>query len=403
MMPLSEAQKQGLVKASEVDRLRPGSNREVKYYEWSEAEKRYDTVGQHKVVVDLERSTDVVELYNTSSPIMGKGEKCMSFSEIGELGTAARALFGEKSLVLSLMTGAPGLKEFVPPGSAISTLRVQRMLDDAGVLGKWVDLWEKDPDVGKITDANFLESRFYTDAAYRKTAREEMGATVRKSLGELLLDAEGKPTAKGKELLDELRANPDLAACGNWIVRSSFTAEDRPGKSGAGQYDSFPNCRNDKDILEGVVGVVASAWEAPPVENNVREEYNLSRIWPAITVMKCIEPEYSGVMVSRDTGTGHRRTASYQAVMGFGGGVEDGVTEQGKIREGGKNELANLIKGQDKPLVGDDMAQRLWTIANECERLFHKVVEPGRGMAVDMEWCVEKGQFYLVQARTIRA
>ena len=26
-----------------------------------------------------------------------------------------------------------------------------------------------------------------------------------------------------------------------------------------------------------------------------------------------------------------------------------------------------------------------------------------RGMAVDMEWCVEKGQFYLVQARTIRA
>ncbi len=403
MMPLSEATQQGLVKPGEAERLKPGSNRNVKYYSWDEALKRYETVGSHKVVVDLERSTDIVELYGTSTPIMGKGDKCMSFADIGEMGTAARALFGEKSLVLSLMHQSPILKEFVPPGSAISTLRVQKLLDDAGLLKPWVDLWEKDPEVGKLTDANFLESKFYTDADYRKTKREEMGTAVRSGLSELLLDASGAPTEKGAALLAELRANTELAACDNWIVRSSFTAEDRPGKSGAGQYDSFPNCKNDRAILEGVVGVIASAWEAPPVENNVREEYNLSRIWPAITVMKCIEPEYSGVMVSRDTGTGHRRTTSYQAVKGFGGGVEEGVTEQGKIREGGKNEIANLIAGETAPLVGDAMSKRLWTVANEAERLFHQVVEPGRGMAVDMEWCVEKGQFYLVQARTIRA
>lgn len=404
MMPLAEATKQGLVKAGEADRLKPGSNRNVKYYQWDEAVKRYDTVGQHKVVVDLERSTDIVELYGTSTPIMGKGASCMSFADIGEMGTAARALFGEKSLVLSLMHQSPILKEFVPPGSAVSTLRVQQMLGDAGLLSKWTDLWEKDPDVGKITDENFLESKFYTDDAYRKTQREAMSTAVKSGLTELFFDqTTGQPSAKGQELLAELRANTELAACDNWIVRSSFTAEDRPGKSGAGQYDSFPNCKSDRQILEGVVGVIASAWEAPPVENNVREEYNLSRIWPAITVMKCIEPEYSGVMVSRDTGTGHRRTASYQAVKGFGGGVEDGITEQGKIREGGKNEIANLIKGEAQALVGDEMSKRLWTVANETERLFHQVVEPGRGMAVDMEWCVEKGQFYLVQARTIRA
>jgi hypothetical protein len=403
MMPLSEAVKQGVVKPGEAERLKPGTNREVKYYEWSEALKRYETVGQHKVVVDLERSTDVVELYNTSTPIAGQGAKCMSFEDIGKMGTAARALFGEKSLVLSLMSQNPVLKDYVPPGSAISTLRVQQLLGDAGVLDKWVGLWDHDPEVGKLTDANFLESKFYTDGDYRKAKREEMSVAVKQGVGALLLDASGQPTAKGKELLDELRANAKLAACDNWIVRSSFTAEDRPGKSGAGQYDSFPNCKSDREILEGVVGVIASAWEAPPVENNVREEYNLSRIWPAITVMKCLDPEYSGVGVSRDTGTGHRRTASYQSVIGFGGGVEDGVTEQGKIREGGKNELANLIKGHDKPLVDEAMAAKLWTVSMEAERMFHQVVEPGRGLAVDMEWCVEKGQLYVVQARTIRA
>jgi hypothetical protein len=305
--------------------------------------------------------------------------------------------------VLSLMSQNPVLKDYVPPGSAVSTLRVQQLLGDAGVLDKWVGLWDHDPEVGKLTDANFLESKFYTDGDYRKAKREEMSVAVKQGVGALLLDASGQPTAKGKELLDELRANAKLAACDNWIVRSSFTAEDRPGKSGAGQYDSFPNCKSDREILEGVVGVIASAWEAPPVENNVREEYNLSRIWPAITVMKCLDPEYSGVGVSRDTGTGHRRTASYQSVIGFGGGVEDGVTEQGKIREGGKNELANLIKGHDKPLVDEAMAAKLWTVSMEAERMFHQVVEPGRGLAVDMEWCVEKGQLYVVQARTIRA
>jgi hypothetical protein len=140
MMPLSEAVKQGVVKPGEAERLKPGTNREVKYYEWSEALKRYETVGQHKVVVDLERSTDVVELYNTSTPIAGQGTKCMSFEDIGKMGTAARALFGEKSLVLSLMSQNPVLKDYVPPGSAVSTLRVQQLLGDAGVLDKWVGL-----------------------------------------------------------------------------------------------------------------------------------------------------------------------------------------------------------------------------------------------------------------------
>jgi len=403
MMPLTEALEQGLVKTGEANKLKPGSNREVSYMQWNEATAAYDTIGQHKVIVDLERSTDIVQLYNTSTPILGKGEKCMSFAEIGAMGTAARALFGEKSLVLGLASAEPSLKDFVPPGSAVSTLRVQKLLGDAGMLEKWVDLWDKDPNVGKITDANFLESKFYTDDAYRTKTRQVMSKEVHSRMAELLLGPDGAPTEKGKELLDELRANKELAACDNWIVRSSFTAEDRPGKSGAGQYDSFPNCKSDKAILEGVIGVIASAWEPPPVENNVKEEYNLSRIWPAITVMKCLAPEYSGVVVSRDTGTGHRRTASYQSVEGFGGGVEDGVTEQGKIREGGNNEISNLVAGREAPLVDEKMSKSLWKLAMDAERMFHDKVEPGRGMAVDMEWCVEKGRLFMVQARTIRS
>ncbi len=400
MMPLSDALAAGVVADDEADRLRPGSNREINYLDWSEADDAYGRIARHDIKVHESRPTDVIELYGTSSAIRGKGDKALTFAEMGRMGTAARALVGEKSLVLGLMSADPKLRKLVPPGSAITTLRVQKLLDDAGVLRPWLDLWERDPVVGKITDENFLESRFYTDLEYRTSARNEMSALVKDKLTAQLLDSSGEPTEAGAALLAELATNEALAACDNWIVRSSFTAEDRPGKSGAGQYDSFPNCRTDAERLRGVVGVVASAWEYAPIENNVAEEYNLAHIWPAITVMKCVNPEKSGVMISRDTSNGHRRTVSYQAVKGFGGGVDSGRTQEGRVTEAGENQ--RITRVDEDALVSDELAPELWSAAMAAEHLFHRVVEPGKGHAVDIEWVVEAGELSLVQARTVR-
>ncbi len=35
------------------------------------------------------------------------------------------------------------------------------------------------------------------------------------------------------------------------------------------------------------------------------------------------------------------------------------------------------------------------------EKEFHQVIEPGRGFAVDVEWALDKGKLYIVQARVI--
>lgn len=400
MMPLSDALSEGLIAEGEAERLRPGSNRQIEYLDWSEADEAYDRIATHHVEVHVSRPTTTIQLYGTSSPIHGKGTKVLTFDELGEMGTAARALVGEKSLVLGLMSADPALKKLVPPGSAISTLRVQKLLGDAGVLESWLALWERDPSVGKITDANFLESKFYTDGSYRTEARERMSAMVRGSVADHLIGADGEPTAAGRALIDELKGNKALAACDNWIVRSSFTAEDRPGKSGAGQYDSFPNCRTDLEVLRGVIGVIASAWEYAPVENNVAEEYNLAHIWPAITVMKCLNADKSGVAISRDTDNGHRLTVSYQAVEGFGGGVESGQTQEGRIRHNGAHDL--VTRADAPALVTKELSTALLEAVMKVERLFHQKVEPGRGLPVDIEWVVEGGELKLVQARTVR-
>ncbi|MDP7038032.1 MAG: PEP/pyruvate-binding domain-containing protein [Myxococcota bacterium] len=403
LMPFKEAIKAGLAQPEDADRLRPGSNRNVDYLSWNEAEEKWQTLGNHEVIVHPDRPTHHIEIYTPTPEIKGLGRTCVSFEDMGKLGIDGRGLGGEKNTVLAMMSVEPTLQDIIPPGSIITTGRCFEIIENAGILGAWMGVYENDPIVGKIDDSNFLQSKFYTDSTYRENVRQELNTLVHQKVKAHLIGPDGKPTDAGKTLLAELRANPALKDCNNWIMRSSYSAEDRPYKSGAGQYDSFPNCRSETEILEGVVGVLASAWEPPPIENNVTEEYNLMHIAPSITAMKCLNAEYSGVMISRDTDTGHRRTVSYQVVKGFGGGVEEGITEEGRINSEG-NSVKTLLPDEDGSILGEDIDNQLWEAAMEVERLFHDKVEPGKGYAVDMEWVFDKDdkQLYLVQARTVR-
>jgi hypothetical protein len=403
MMPLKEAIKRGVVRNDEVSKLKPGSNRKVDYLSWSEAEKEWKTIGSHEVVVHPDRPTHHIQIYTPADTVNGLGQECVSFEDAGALGVNGRGLGGEKNTVLAMMSVDETLKDMVPPGSYIPTSRCFKVLEDSGILKAWREPYDKDPIVGRITDDNFLKSKFYTDTAYRKNVRTELRALVQKKVNQGLLGADGKPTAVGAQLLKEMRANPAMAGCSNWIMRSSYTAEDRPYKSGAGQYDSVPNCRTDKEILEGVVTVLAAAWDEPPIENNVVEEYNLMHIQPAITAMKCLNAQYSGVMISRDSDTGHRRTVSYQLVRGFGGGVEHGVTEEGRVSQG-DHAIKRHLPNMQKTLMGEDIPQQLWKSGLDIERLFHQKIEPGQGFAVDVEWVFDKDdqKLYIVQARTVR-
>ena len=68
-----------------------------------------------------------------------------------------------------------------------------------------------------------------------------------------------------------------------------------------------------------------------PIENNVPDEINLQHIMPSVVVQHCLNPQHSGVMISRDIEHGTRGQVYYQLVKGFGGGVEGGKTEEGTI------------------------------------------------------------------------
>lgn len=414
MLTVARAKADGLLKASEVESLRPGLNRRIEYLRSNAAGDSFETVARHEAIISPERRTRDVQLYVPMDEVRGLGKKCLSFDEIATLGTHGRHLAGEKGLVLALMRANPKLRDYVPDGSIVTTGRVRELLratpapsaDNPGrtLNDMWNDIWHNDPKVAHVDDSNILDSAFYTDKDYRAEKREELQHTTKEALTAHLIetapDGSKKLTAAGQAIYDELAANPALANAERWITRSSFTGEDRPGKSGAGQYESFANLKDPVSRVEGLIGVIESAWMAEPIENNIADEVDLRYIMPSIVVQDCLDPSISGVTISRDIAHGTRGQVSYQFVIGFGGGVEGGKTEEGVIRSSG-HQVTVKYPGRDDGLADDAALKELREIVLEVEKFFHETVEPGKGYAVDMEVAREDDKWNVVQARVI--
>jgi hypothetical protein len=499
MMTVKYAIEQGLIKAGDVDNLRPGFNRKISYLASKGLGDGFEKIGYHEALVSPDRPTREIELFVAMDEVDGIGRKCTSFADLAKLGIHARHLAGEKGTVLALLKSNPKLANYVPDGSMVTTGRCRKLLEDASILDEWDSIWKDDKFVGVVDDTNFLKSRFYTDADWRAEKRQWLQDLTKNRLTEFLLvppkndqlpadmlkanldkvkadkpdmkpadqqkkaeektlntikhmDNElkrfdgawpyetaelnpGKKSVKGddafkkqieeqfgmsidqmrklvdehapgltdagKELYNELRENPAMADSDNWIARSSFTGEDRPGKSGAGQYESFYHLKDPVSRVDGVIGVMESTWMPEPVENNIADEVNLQHIMPSVVVMHCLQPSESGVMISRDIEHGTRGQVYFQLVKGFGGGVEGGKTEEGTITASGHRVQ---IKHPDAPdgLVPAEDLKKLREIVLETEKYFNDVVEEGKGHAVDMEVARVDGVWNVVQARVIQ-
>lgn len=404
MMTLGLAKEKGLVTDESVKELLPGTNRVIDFLVPKKGGEGFEVFATHEAIIAPTRPTRRIELYVPQREVKGVGKSCTSFTDLSKLGTLGRHLAGEKGLVLALLKGNPELSPYVPDGSIVTTGRVRTLLEDAGLGDEWSNIWLNDPNVGRVDDDNFTQSSFYTDYSYRDRVRSQLSAATEQKLTKHLIatgaDGTKSLTEAGRALYQELAQNPALAKSDNWIARSSFTGEDRPGKSGAGQYESYPNLKDEVARIEGVIGVITSAWDSAPIENNVAEEVNLQHIMPSVVVQHCLKPDQSGVIISRDLDSGARGTVSYQLVKGFGGGVEGGKTEEGRINASGATVTVHY-PGEEGGLVPAESLPQLRDIVLKTEQFFNDVVEPGKGHAVDMEVARVGGQWQIVQARVI--
>jgi hypothetical protein len=437
-----------------MSKLRPGMNRSIKFLKPTSDARSFEVVAQHEAIISENRGTHKVEIYVPQEEVNGIGKGAPMFSELATLGVAARHLAGEKGTVLALLRSDPALAPYIPDGSQLTPGDIRDMLratpvESGGTLqDMWEAVWANDPKVGIVDDVNFVRSAFYTDRAYRNVLRDKLQHTTKSALIKHYLGDDGKTlTASGQALYTQMMRNPSLsnATNGSCIYRSSFTAEDRPGKSGAGQYESYVdrkvanelygkttvdawfeewesakgtpafddvNTRHNERLgaarVLSVIGVIESTWMPEPIENNVSEQFFLKHIGPTAVMQACVKPDISGVMISRDLESGARGSVQFQLVKGFGGGVDGGKTTEGVISKDAVNvsmQDGQALTSNNVSVQGIDVSEAdmktLRDIVLRVEKFFHETIEPGKGHAVDMEVARQNGVWQVVQARVI--
>jgi pyruvate,water dikinase len=227
----------------------------------------------------------------------------------------------------------------------------------------------------------------------------------------------GAPMQKGleEEIGDRLRGLGAAALA----VRSSATAEDLPGCSFAGQYDTFLGITGLAGCLEAVRKCWASLWTERAFDYRERNGFDHLEVDMAVIVQELIPAEAAGVVFTADPMTGSKGHITVEAVYGLGDTLVSGGAGPDRLvldRTGlrvvssdiARKDLGKVAGGDGgvserviDPLrvktscIEDDMARLLGVWAIWAESAF--------GAPQDMEWAVHGKKVYFLQARPITA
>jgi len=201
-------------------------------------------------------------------------------------------------------------------------------------------------------------------------------------------------------------------------VRSSATVEDMPGASFAGQLETFLNLRGEVQVLEGVKRCWASLWTPRALGYMARNGIDFSKVSVAVVVQELVPAAAAGVMFTINPLTGARNQVVINAAWGLGEAVVGGrVTPDtiivdkvfGKVVEqqisskvamtvrtsSGTHEEPVPAVRRDRAVLSPGQAVKLAGIGVRVEELY--------GGPMDIEWALDRGRFFLVQARPITA
>src|SRR2546423_714609 len=174
-------------------------------------------------------------------------------------------------------------------------------------------------------------------------------------------------------------------------VRSSAVAEDLPGASFAGQYETILDVRGPDALLEAVRQCWASALSARVAAYRVRRQRGAEH-GMALLVQRLVPAEAAGVAFTVDPVTGDGAATVINAVHGLG---ERLVSGQGTPDEW-------LVYGRDavcrRAPEGAIDAATARAVAALARR-----VAAHLGRPQDVEWALAGGELFVLQARPITA
>ena len=222
-----------------------------------------------------------------------------------------------------------------------------------------------------------------------------------------------------EELVEEIRSNYATLKAHRFAVRSSATAEDLPGHSFAGLYDTYLGVTGVDDCIKTIQKCWASFWTERAYSYREKNGFDHLEAKMAVIVQSLVPADASGVLFTADPVTGRTDRVIVEATFGLGDLLVRGkatgdrfVIDKNSLRvlsrtiaekkiecilddQGLVIEQAVPAEQSHKPSIDDRTARKLAKLAKKAEIRF--------GGPQDMEWALHGTKIFFLQSRPITA
>jgi pyruvate, water dikinase len=197
-------------------------------------------------------------------------------------------------------------------------------------------------------------------------------------------------------------------------VRSSACAEDSEAASYAGQQETYLYVRGARAVLDRVRDCWASFFSERALFYRQRKG-SLDDLGMAVVVQRMVHADVAGVLFTCDPVRGRRDRMVVEAVLGLGEAAvsgqltpdhyvlaRDGTVKRAKIArqpfaivpvEGGGTEERELGEEGGAQKLGEEQLRELARIGDDLEQRL--------GGPQDIEWALEGGELFVLQARPV--
>jgi phosphoenolpyruvate synthase/pyruvate phosphate dikinase len=235
----------------------------------------------------------------------------------------------------------------------------------------------------------------------------EVGGRIRSHLQQLVIPG---------EIRDEIiQAWTKQGRSHAYAVRSSATAEDLPNASFAGQQDTYLNIKGENELLQHVRKCWASLFTDRAIAYRAKNAFDHREVYLSIVIQQMIIPDISGILFTADPVNGNRTVVSIDASFGLGEALVSGMVSADLYKV--KNDRIILKKISQKRVAIHSLPEG-GTITQEIpeeqqaqqalsdHQIVHlaalgKSIEQHYGAPQDIEFCLAKGHFFIVQSRPI--
>jgi rifampicin phosphotransferase len=237
---------------------------------------------------------------------------------------------------------------------------------------------------------NFVESNSVRGAIFKTLEHSDMAVAERsREITGLIMRAE-VPADISRELMEEGMFRDERAG---WAVRSSSNMEDLLGESFAGLYDSYLNVKGLRNVVEAVKGCWASLWSERAIAYRERKRFPHEQASMAVIIQRMIEPEYAGVVFTRDPNGPNKAEMLLEYCEGIGEGLVSGRINPHSYRVDAKAGSVWCLNNEDQGRLGADRMRVLSKVASDIETCF--------GTAQDIEWAYDGDTFWILQSRPV--